>query len=264
MDRKERIDIAFRHLVNEKKVSTKKDVAILMSKKGKPNNNVYTALNGDERYLTDQFLMRFNNAFDNCFIYEWLRDGTGEMLRKTGDTSAIVNNGNNSIVGYYNNGRDVIIGSNEKSGSDGSISPNRFGDSPEKERRWVPVISTSIAKQPNVDLLHYVENESISERFYSGQIDIEFWFKVNDRSLEPYVMEGDYVGLKAMPEEHSLISPGDIYGVDTYSNGMKLRVLRLTDTEGVLACCHNKEYDDYVIPKSDIIRVYRKVALFRI
>lgn len=264
MDRKERIDIAFRHLVNEKKVSTKKDVAILMSKKGKPNNNVYTALNGDERYLTDQFLMRFNNAFDNCFNYEWLRDGTGEMLRKTGDTSNIVNNGNNAIVGYYNNGRDVIIGSNEKSSSEGSIAPNRFGDSPDKERRWVPVISTSIAKQPNVDLLHYVNNESISERFYSGQIDIEFWFKVNDRSLEPYVMEGDYVGLKAMPEEHSLISPGDIYGVDTYSNGMKLRVLRLTDTNGVLACCHNKEYDDYVIPKSDIIRLYRKVALFRI
>ena len=264
MDRKERIDIAFRHLVNEKKVSTKKDVAILMSKKGKPNNNVYTALNGDERYLTDQFLMRFNNAFGNCFNYEWLRDGTGEMLQKADDTSNIVNNGNNSIVGYYNNGRDVIIGSNEKSGSECSISPNRFGDSPDKERRWVPVISTSIAKQPNVDLLHYVNNESISERFYSGQIDIEFWFKVNDRSLEPYVMEGDYVGLKAMPEEHSLISPGDIYGVDTYSNGMKLRVLRLTDTEGVLACCHNKEYDEYVIPKSDIIRLYRKVALFRI
>ena len=264
MDRKERIDIAFRHLVNEKKVSTKKDVAILMSKKGKPNNNVYTALNGDERYLTDQFLMRFNNAFGNCFNYEWLRDGRGEMLQKADDTSNIVNNGNNSIVGYYNNGRDVIIGSNEKSGSECSISPNRFGDSPDKERRWVPVISTSIAKQPNVDLLHYVNNESISERFYSGQIDIEFWFKVNDRSLEPYVMEGDYVGLKAMPEEHSLISPGDIYGVDTYSNGMKLRVLRLTDTEGVLACCHNKEYDDYVIPKSDIIRLYRKVALFRI
>ena len=109
MDRKERIDIAFRHLVNEKKVSTKKDVAILMSKKGKPNNNVYTALNGDERYLTDQFLMRFNNAFDNCFNYEWLRDGTGEMLRKTGDTSAIVNNGNNSIVGYPNNGCSVVV-----------------------------------------------------------------------------------------------------------------------------------------------------------
>ena len=255
MDRKERIDLAFRHLVKEKKVTTKKDVAILMS--GKPNNNIYSALKGDEKYLTDQFLLKFNNTFGNCFNYAWLRDGIGEMLAST---VSISGNTINNVNGNNNVGGTIVINNDQPQNG-----KNRFGDSPEEERRWAPVISTSVAKQPNVDLLHYVKSMDVTERFYSGQIDLEFWFRVNDRSLEPYVMEGDFVGLKAMPEEHSLISPGDIYGVDTYSNGMKLRILRLTETDGVLACCYNKQdYDDYIIPQSDIIRVYRKVALFRV
>lgn len=166
-------------------------------------------------------------------------------------------------MSYNNNGRDVIA--NNKSASKATISPKYFGDSPDEERRWALVISTSVAKQPNVDLLHYVKNETVTERVYSGQIDLEFWFLGNDRSPESYVMEGDCIGLKAIPEEHSLISPGDIYWVDTYSNGMKLRILRLAETDGVLACCYNKQdYDDYIIPQSDIIRVYRKVAPFRV
>lgn len=258
MERFERFRAAYEHLRSCGLVHSNKDLAMSI---GLDAADMSKCMNGKSNRPSVGTLKKLCAAYPGMFNVDWLVNGNGEMLQQG---TNIVNNGNNSIVGYSNNGCSVVVGSNEKSRSEGSIAPNRFGDSPEKERRWVPVISTSIAKQPNVDLLHYVNNESISERFYSGQIDIEFWFKVNDRSLEPYVMEGDYVGLKAMPEEHSLISPGDIYGVDTYSNGMKLRVLRLTDTEGVLACCHNKEYDDYVIPKSDIIRVYRKVALFRI
>lgn len=77
MTRKERINQAFTYLKNKGIVHTQKDIAITMKAS---TSNVSSALSGVETVLTDNFLNRFNKAFNNVFNEEWLITGNGEML----------------------------------------------------------------------------------------------------------------------------------------------------------------------------------------
>ena len=77
MKRDERLREAFNYLKNKGVVHKQKDVA---EKMGSTEPNVSAALKGAEHVLTDNFLMRFNQAFGNIFNDEWLRTGEGEML----------------------------------------------------------------------------------------------------------------------------------------------------------------------------------------
>lgn len=69
--------MAFDHLRSEGKVKTQKDVADTMNA---DPTSISQALNGNERYCSDKFLVRFNSAFDNMFNMAWLMTGRGEML----------------------------------------------------------------------------------------------------------------------------------------------------------------------------------------
>lgn len=94
-----RILQAIEFLKDAGKVHRQQDVAEMM---GTDKANISRALKGDEKYLTNRFLRRFNEAYGNIFNIEWLIDGVGEML--------VVNNGNigNLVIGDGNtntNGR---------------------------------------------------------------------------------------------------------------------------------------------------------------
>ncbi len=65
----ENIKEAYNHLRSIGKIHTQKDLADLM--KSTPSN-ISKALNGDPRFLTENFLMRFNRAFDGIFNEDWL------------------------------------------------------------------------------------------------------------------------------------------------------------------------------------------------
>lgn len=88
-----RILQAIEFLKDAGKVHKQQDVAEMM---GTDKANISRALKGDEKYLTNRFLRRFNEAYGNIFNIEWLIDGVGEML--------VVNNGNigNLVIGDGN------------------------------------------------------------------------------------------------------------------------------------------------------------------
>ena len=71
---------AYEHLRSIGKVHTKTDVANIMHAS---RSNVTAALNGDSKFLTDNFLERFNVAFGNTFNIKWLMTGEGDMLSST-------------------------------------------------------------------------------------------------------------------------------------------------------------------------------------
>lgn len=77
MTKKERINQAFKYLKSKGIVHIQKDIAITMKAS---TSNVSSALSGVETVLTDNFLIRFNKAFNNVFNEEWLITGNGEML----------------------------------------------------------------------------------------------------------------------------------------------------------------------------------------
>lgn len=76
MSKKERFNKAFQLLKFESVIRTQDDVAKAM---GASRSNISSALSGKESVLTDNFLMRFSNAFRQISV-DWLLYGTGPML----------------------------------------------------------------------------------------------------------------------------------------------------------------------------------------
>ena len=79
MDKKERFNKAYGFLKYEGVIKKQEDVAKAM---GASAANVSSALSGRERVLTDNFLMRFANAFRQISL-DWLLNEKGPMLTVT-------------------------------------------------------------------------------------------------------------------------------------------------------------------------------------
>ena len=183
----------------------------------------------------------------------WLLTGEGEMLK-----SSIVNhnvvqgNATNSIVGDNNN---VSM-----------LRPNKYGDSPSEERKWAPVIPQSYAHMPDFDIMGHITKQMTGgdiEKLYSGTANVDVWHYITDDALEPYYRRGDCLGLKAYEKDDLRIIPGELYAVDTRRDGLIVRILYNTESGDLLAKCTNKPaYDDFVIPKTDVIRIFKKVLRF--
>ena len=183
----------------------------------------------------------------------WLLTGEGEMLKSTVVNHNVVHgDANNSIVGDNNN---VSM-----------PRPNKYGDSPDVERRWAPVIPQSYAHMPDFDILGHIQKQMTGgnvEKLYSGTANIDIWHYLDDEALAPYYRRGDCLGLKAYPIGDLRIIPGELYAVDSKRDGLIVRLLRWSENGDILACCTNKpDYDDFAIPTSDIIRIYKKVLRF--
>ena len=76
MDKKERFNKAYNFLKYEGVIKKQEDVAKAM---GASASNISSALNGRETVLTDNFLMRFANAFKQI-SFTWLLNEEGPML----------------------------------------------------------------------------------------------------------------------------------------------------------------------------------------
>ena len=249
-ERKERFARAFLYLRNNGVLCSQKDLSDAMKSS---QSNISRALKGDKKVLTSSFLSRFNKTFNYTFNDSWLMDGIGEMLRQGNTASA--DNSHNSIV---NAGNHVSIIGN---------TTNQYGDSPSDSRNWTPVVPQSVTNLQNTDVFEYMQTKNVGsvERFYSGTANIDLWIQMSDRSLEPYIMQGDFIGFKAYPKSVYNIFQGDVYAIDTRFDGLKIRVIKNGDNpDTLLACSYNKQdYPDQVIRKEDIIRVYKKVLMFR-
>lgn len=73
--KKERLEEAYQYLLDTGRVHTKKDLA---DKMGSTRSSTTAALNGDPRYLTDNFLKRLAHQFPEL-SREWLLVGQGRM-----------------------------------------------------------------------------------------------------------------------------------------------------------------------------------------
>lgn len=102
-----RMTTAYEYLKSIGKAHKQQDVA---EKMGTDKANVSRAMKGDEKYLTDRFLHRFNSAFDNIFNGEWLISGNGEMLAKPNQTIGDISNSN--VSGVNVSGSDIHINPN--------------------------------------------------------------------------------------------------------------------------------------------------------
>jgi len=105
----ERVNKLLRYLVCKEKLPLDSIQKVIAKKVNANKVSVSRALSGNEEYLTDAFIERLNNAFENEFNLDWLLRGEGDMIVKTGDvnvdnshgmavnTGLISGDGNNTV-----------------------------------------------------------------------------------------------------------------------------------------------------------------------
>ena len=261
----QRIWDAYNYLVDEGEVESVTDLA----KKIKRNYpNVISIINGN-RSITPNIITDMNKYFGYPFNQEWIMTGKGDMLaNKSADdiqkASTVVNqawatNSPNAMVNAAYNG-NITVSESE------NTKRNKYGDSPDEERRWCPVVPTSMARQGNFDIMGHVSKQigGSMERLYAGTAPIDVWHYVTDNDLYPFYQKGDCLGLKAYAIDDRRIKTGNVYVVDTNRDGFIFRRFRLLENGDFESYTFNEsDPQSYVIPQEDIIRVYSVVLMFR-
>ncbi len=113
MEKKDRLAKAIAYLKMHGLADSQVDAARKMKA---AESTMSSAMSGNEKYLNNKFLKRFNEAFGNIFNLEWLIDGVGSMCcAPQSDINTLFNSqGDNStnqqIVGASN---EALIKENE-------------------------------------------------------------------------------------------------------------------------------------------------------
>ena len=261
----QRIWDAYNYLVDEGKVNSVTDLA---EKINRNYTSVTTIINGS-RSVTPRIIADMNRYFGYPFNHEWIMTGKGDMLaNKSADdiqkastvvNQAWANNSPNAMVNAAYNG-NITVSEGE------NTSRNKYGDSPDEERRWCPVVPTSMARQGNFDIMGHVTKQISGnmERLYAGTAPIDVWHYVTDNDLYPFYQKGDCLGLKAYELRDRRIKTGNVYVVDTNRDGFIFRRFRLLENGDFESYTFNEsDPQSYVIPQEDIIRVYSVVLMFR-
>ena len=261
----QRIWDAYNYLVDEGKVNSVTDLA---EKINRNYTSVTTIINGS-RSVTPNIITDMNKYFGYPFNQEWIMTGKGDMLanKSAGDiqkastvvNQAWANNSPNAMVNAAYNGNITVADSE-------NTNRNKYGDSPDDERRWCPVVPTSMARQGNFDIMGHVTKQigGSMERLYAGTAPIDVWYYVTDNDLYPFYQKGDCLGLKAYDIDDRRIKTGNVYVVDTNRDGFIFRRFRLLENGDFESYTFNEsDPQSYVIPQEDIIRVYSVVLMFR-
>lgn len=210
---------AYEHLRSIGKVHTKTDVANIMHA-SRPN--VTAALNGDSKFLTDNFLERFNVAFDNMFNIKWLMTGEGDMLKASSSVD-----------------------------SQPSVKNERVTDD---EAYKVPLVPISALGGSLNDFNLAVKRDDC-ETVISPIKDIDMAIKISGDSMEPEYPSGSTVLIKKI-NEHAFLEWGKVYVLSTCNGTVIKRLMPTDDPNKVLCESINPKYPPFEVSLEHVYGVY--------
>ena len=260
-----RVAEALHYLIKQGNYKKQEEIA---NEIGCTPSNLSGLKKGKDGVLTESLLMRFAQTFRSTINKDWVLFGDGEMIIKSADdiqkastvvNQAWANNSPNAMVNAAYNG-NITVADSEKTNQ------NIYGDSPEAERRWCPVVPASMAKQGNFDIMGHISKQMSGtfDRLYSGTACLDIWHYVTDNDLYPFYQKGDCLGLKAYEPGDHRIKTGNVYVIDTKRDGLIFRRFRLLENGDFESYTFNESGpQSYVIPQEDIIRIYSVVLMFR-
>lgn len=126
----------------------------------------------------------------------------------------------------------------------------------------IPVIPARLFRAPEINIYEYVINSENVERLphvpHFQKHDL--FATCPGDAMAPKICRGYLVALRRVPKEATIIN-GDIYVVDTISNGMFLR--KLVDNGETVTCIseNQKEFPDFELDHDDIINIFRVVGV---
>ena len=260
-----RIVEAIHYLIKQGNYKNQEEIA---NEIGCTPSNLSGFKKGRDGVLTENMLIRFAQTFRSTINKDWVLFGDGEMIIKSADdiqkastvvNQAWANNSPNAMVNAAYNG-NITVADSEKTNQ------NIYGDRPEDERKWCPVVPASMAKQGNFDIMGHISKQmgGTFERLYSGTACLDIWHYVTDNDLYPFYQKGDCLGLKAYEPGDHRIKTGNVYVIDTKRDGLIFRRFRLLENGDFESYTFNESDPQiFVIPKEDVIRVFSVVLMFR-
>lgn len=126
----------------------------------------------------------------------------------------------------------------------------------------IPVIPARLFRAPEINIYEYVVNSTSVDRLppvpHFQKHDL--FATCPGDAMAPRICRGYLIALRRMPNDATIVN-GEIYVVDTMTNGMFLR--KIVDTgEGLRFIAENqKEFPDFELPYSEIINVFRVVGV---
>ena len=260
-----RIVEAIHYLIKQGNYKNQEEIA---NEIGCTPSNLSGFKKGRDGVLTENMLIRFAQTFRSTINKDWVLFGDGEMIIKSADdiqkastvvNQAWANNSPNAMVNAAYNG-NITVADSEKTNQ------NIYGDRPDDERKWCPVVPASMAKQGNFDIMGHISKQmgGTFERLYSGTACLDIWHYVTDNDLYPFYQKGDCLGLKAYEPGDHRIKTGNVYVIDTKRDGLITRRFRLDENQDFVSYTFNESDPQiFVIPKEDVIRVFSVVLMFR-
>lgn len=243
---KERLKTAFNYLKFKGLVKSQKKLAKDI---GTSEPCVSYAMNGNEKYLTKNFLIKLNNAYNNIFNMSWLLTGKGEMLASSQPSTTIASNNTYGDNASGNNNITISQGRNDKASNDANITLR-------------PIVTKHLASMPNTDVYEVLQRTGLKlEKLvaFPQYANFDFYYQVRQDAMQPIYEKGDVLALVHVPNGANIIQ-GAAMVIDTKSFGFLFR--RIYDRGEVYECkCVNEHsvFENQSISKDDVIRLYRVV-----
>ena len=126
----------------------------------------------------------------------------------------------------------------------------------------IPVIPARLFRAPEINIYEYVMESSYVERLphvpHFQKHDI--FATCPGDAMAPRICRGYLMALRRMPKDSTIIN-GEIYVVDTASQGMFLRRI-IDNCETLRFVAENQvEFPDFELPFSDVINIFRVVGV---
>ena len=126
----------------------------------------------------------------------------------------------------------------------------------------IPVIPARLFRAPNIDTYEYVINSENVEKLppvpHFQKHDL--FATCPGDAMAPRICRGYLMALRKMPFDAPIVN-GEIYVVDTRSNGMFLR--RIVDNGDTVTFIaeNQQDFPDFEVPHSDILSIFRVVGV---
>lgn len=220
-DRAKRLNKAFNYLRYNGYVATQKDVSDAL---GSSPSNISKALKGDERVLTDSFLVRFSSVYKDISSH-WLLTGEGEMLQ------------------------------DEKEGK-----PKRTSSNPQKGIPLIPDYAMACGHLGFQD----IDPSELTYFNIPTFRGAEFLISVRGDSMMPKYFSGDLLACKQVPLNGIFFQWGQTYVLDTAQGALIKRVEQADEEGSILLVSENPQYKPLSIPIAAICHVAIIVGLIRL
>lgn len=218
--RVERLNEAFNYLRFKGLVKTQKDLAEAI---GATAPNVSSALKGDEKFLTDSFIVRFSNVFKEVSSH-WLLTGEGEMLKNEKED------------------KPTLIPSNPQEG--------------------IPLIPASAMAGALLGFQEIDHSELTFYKIPSFR-GAEYLISIRGDSMIPKYLSGDLVACRNVPLNNLFFQWGKTYVLDTEQGALIKRVERAEEEGSVLLVSENPNYKPFSIPIIEIYHIAMIVGVIR-